>query len=152
MEKKQKCGNKYTRQKKTGCFYRIQTNWDQFNHSSRSPEARQRVGFSPEQEISTDNRVLVGLVFTSHHLSEILADFLDASFSSRVFFFQTRIIRCGCSRLARNLSRNREASWSSTRRPSLDSVTVISCWVRRVWSSSCSRSSGLEVPTARMHD
>lgn len=65
---------------------------------------------------------------------------------------QARIIRCGCSRLARNLSRNREASSSSTRRPSLDRVTVISCWVRRVWSSSHSRSSDLEVPTARMHD
>lgn len=65
---------------------------------------------------------------------------------------QARIIRRGCSRLARNLSRNREASSSSTRRPSLDRVTVISCWVHRVCSSSHSRSSDLEVPTARMHD
>lgn len=67
------------------------------------------------------------------------------------FVFQARAMRRGCSRLARNLSRNREANSSSTSRPSLDSVTVISCWVRRVWSSSHSRSSALEVPMARMH-
>lgn len=67
-----------------------------------------------------------------------------------LFVLQARAMRCGCSRLLRNLSRNREANSSSTRRPSLDSVTVISCWVRRVWSSSHKRSSVLEVPTARI--
>lgn len=67
------------------------------------------------------------------------------------FVSQARAMRCGFSRLMRNLSRNREANSSSTSRPSLDSVTVISCWVRRVWSSSHSRSSALEVPMARIH-
>lgn len=70
---------------------------------------------------------------------------------SFLFSLQARAMRCGCSRLARNLSKKREANSSSTSRPSLDSVTVISCWVRRVCSSSDSRSSALDVPTARMH-
>lgn len=75
---------------------------------------------------------------------------LSLYFLSFWLFFQARAMRCGCSRLARNLSRNLEANSSSTSRPSLDSVTVINCWVRRVWSSSHSCSSVLEVPMARI--
>lgn len=134
--------------------------WDQFNLLSCSTESsmQPRAGNHYRQQSPC------GPVYHIHHLSEILDDFLGGGSHkqkselhwslnpSAASVLQTRIIRRGCSRLARNLSRNREASSSSTRRPSLDRVTVISCWVRRVWSSSHSRSSDLEVPTARMHD
>lgn len=150
---------------KIGCFYRIET-WmyqDQFNHLSCSTEspAQPRAGNHYRQQspcgplsshppsIRNPGR-FSGRGESQTEIWTAQKPEPKRSFSSSLI--QARIIRCGCSRLARNLSRNREASSSSTRRPSLDRVTVISCWVRRVWSSSHSRSSDLEVPTARMHD
>lgn len=64
-----------------------------------------------------------------------------------------RLARWGCSRFVRNFSRKREASSSSTRRPSLDKVTVISCRVRRTGPSGswgAKLSSALVLPTAKM--
>lgn len=58
-------------------------------------------------------------------------------------------MRWGFSKLLRNFSRKRDASSSSTRRPSLDRVTVIRCCVQR--PSAASVSSALERPTARIH-
>lgn len=58
-------------------------------------------------------------------------------------------MRWGFSKLLRNVSRKREASSSSTRRPSLDRVTVIRCCVQS--PSAAGVSSALERPTARIH-
>lgn len=56
----------------------------------------------------------------------------------------------GFSKLLRNFSRKREASSSSTTRPSLDRVTVIRCCMQR--PSAAGISSALDRPTARIHD